>query len=74
MPETAKTGLWVDLKTGAIVSTEPVEGRLLVAPGDEIPDTIAAEMRPAAKSEAPEVATVPAAPETATATRKRRKA
>ncbi len=69
MAEVTKTGIWVDTRTGKVVRSEPVEGRLLAAPGSEITPQLAA----AIDAESEETAEVPAERETATA-RKSRKA
>lgn len=70
MAEVTKTGIWVDTRTGKVVRSEPVEGRLLAAPGSEITPQLAA----AIDAEGEE-ATAPPAVETATtSTRKSRKA
>jgi len=37
-------GVWIDTETGAIVRDEPQHGRLLVVPGDPIPDSVQAQL------------------------------
>lgn len=45
-PEVSKTGKWIDTRTGKVVTAEPCEGVLLVAPGCEIdPNTAEAIAR-----------------------------
>ncbi len=36
MPETSKSGVWVDTRTNKVVHSQPEEGRQLVVPGGEI--------------------------------------
>jgi hypothetical protein len=42
--ETSKTGKWVDNETGKVVTSEPAEGRLLVAPGNAITPDVKASI------------------------------
>lgn len=64
----SKTGKWVDVQTGKVVSSQPEEGRQLVAPGGELtPDVKAAISAAEAAAQAPvETATDPNAVEKAT--------
>lgn len=39
-PVISKTGVWVDLDTDQVVEAEPVHGKLLVAPGGEVNQSI----------------------------------
>ncbi len=57
--EVSKTGVFVDSKTGKVVTSQPVEGRLLVAPGDELTDEAKAAVEAAKTAAKYEVATAP---------------
>lgn len=65
----SKTGKWVDTKTGKVVASEPEEGRLLVAPGQEITPDVRAGIDAAERAAKGEDAPV----ETAVSTQSTRK-
>lgn len=44
MSKTTTGPVWLDTRTGKIANTEPEEGRLLVSAGDEITDTVRAQL------------------------------
>lgn len=66
MAEVCETGLWADKRTGRVVTSEPEEGHLLVAPGATVTPTIAAQIEraralaPADPESEPEVLEKPA--------------
>lgn len=79
--DTSKNGLWIDTRTNKVVDSEPVEGRLLVAPDGEITAAVQAVID-AAKAAAkpappeprePETADAPQAVETATVPQRRKR-
>ena len=39
-------GVWIDTDTGDVVTAEPVNGRLLVVPGDDVPEHISVLVSP----------------------------
>lgn len=52
-------GVWIDTETGAIVRDEPQHGRLLVVPGDPIPDSVQAQLDAVPTEAAPVEVTPP---------------
>lgn len=57
-PTISQTGVWIDLESGQVVESEPVSGKLLVAPGGEVDqrirDDIAAAKLAAGQVDEPE--------------------